>query len=277
MGLDVGGLVNGACDRVCGSPAAFRVLRNPVYTALLITALALVVVYAVLRDSEARLGLGRWVRLGLGLAVTAAAALALHYSALRRRLGCEAGKAAVQAAVGEAVAARSRGAAGKVGAGEGYVRVVPGKRIKGGRGKVAAARTEPAPRLAAGAKAGVGDVIVIDVGDVGSEESGESDDSKESGGSDDESDDGDGTDDVGRGEVGDITNAIVIRPSNISGPAKKKEGGTKRGQRKRNCRVTFNPTVQDSNGGAVELDGGMILAPARGSSLRVPVVRRTRS
>lgn len=85
MPFEIGKAFNGGAEWVCGS-AMFGVLRNPVFTALLITAVALVIVYAMYRHELEGTGRRRGVKTAFWLLLAVSALVFVHYYALERSL-----------------------------------------------------------------------------------------------------------------------------------------------------------------------------------------------
>lgn len=84
MGFEIGRAVNGGAEWACRSSFGNRILRNPVVTALLITALCLVVIYAIYRAEIRAAGWRPGLRAGVYLAVLVSLVLFVHYYALRK-------------------------------------------------------------------------------------------------------------------------------------------------------------------------------------------------
>ena len=83
--FELGKTFHGAAEWFCSSSLAFKVLRNPVMTSLLITVIALVIIFAFLKvDSTSK----RQFRLktGFWLLMAVSAVTFLHYYALARHL-----------------------------------------------------------------------------------------------------------------------------------------------------------------------------------------------
>jgi hypothetical protein len=86
MAFEVGETVNRCAEWVCSSPFVYGTLSNPVVTALLITAMALAVIYAMYRDDLEDTGWRLGVKTAIWLAVGTSALIYAHYYALERRL-----------------------------------------------------------------------------------------------------------------------------------------------------------------------------------------------
>ena len=89
MPFELGKALNGGAEWVCGSAAVFGALRNPVVTALLMAALALVVVHALFRAELKDVGWRRNAKAGFWLLVGVSALVFVHYYALQRHLQTE--------------------------------------------------------------------------------------------------------------------------------------------------------------------------------------------
>lgn len=98
--LELAKVFNGGAEWVCGSSLAFGLLRNPVYTALLITALALVIIFAFLRPLKSHVGWRLGVKTGFWLLLAVSAVTFAHYYALEHHLR----QASAQRGVREVVA-----------------------------------------------------------------------------------------------------------------------------------------------------------------------------
>src|SRR5687768_5253771 len=87
MGFDLGQAVNSASDRFCSSKLVGGLVSNPVITALLITAIAMIVLFVMFtRDLKAcgRYDWKKTVRFALIMMGSATTLLFLHYYATRR-------------------------------------------------------------------------------------------------------------------------------------------------------------------------------------------------
>ncbi len=97
MGFELGRVVNGAAEWASGPGALGAVVRNPLLVALLLTALALAVVYAVCGGSLSgglprRPGWRQAARAGVYIFLGASALLFLHFYAADRAARTEAGR-----------------------------------------------------------------------------------------------------------------------------------------------------------------------------------------
>jgi len=86
MPFELGEAFNGGAEWVCASSAVYGALRNPVFTALLITALALIAVHAVYREALKGAGWRRGLKAGFWLVIGVSALVFVHYYALERSL-----------------------------------------------------------------------------------------------------------------------------------------------------------------------------------------------
>jgi hypothetical protein len=82
MGFDLGATVNSAADWVCNAPLVRGIVRNPIYTALLVTALAAIVAMALYGNQIRKAGLKRGARALLYMLLSATAVLFVHHSAV---------------------------------------------------------------------------------------------------------------------------------------------------------------------------------------------------
>jgi hypothetical protein len=86
MPFEIGKAFNGGAEWVCGSALVFKAMSNPVLTALLMTALALVILYAMYREELKAAGWRRGAKTGFWLLVGISALVFVHYYALQRHL-----------------------------------------------------------------------------------------------------------------------------------------------------------------------------------------------
>ena len=71
---------------ICSSKLSFNILRNPVYTSLLITALALIVIYTLYRSDFKEGGWRLGIKTGFWLLIVVSAVMYVHYYALSRHM-----------------------------------------------------------------------------------------------------------------------------------------------------------------------------------------------
>jgi hypothetical protein len=83
-GLDLGHAVNSAADWLCGAPLIRGVVNNPVFTALLIVALAAVVMMALYHRQLRGMGAKRALRALLYVFLLTAAVQFVHHYAVQR-------------------------------------------------------------------------------------------------------------------------------------------------------------------------------------------------
>jgi len=83
-GFNLGSAINSAADWVCGAPIIRSIVSNPVYTALLITALAAIVVMAIYHYQIKRAGTKRAVRALLYVFLIVTAVVFVHHYAVMR-------------------------------------------------------------------------------------------------------------------------------------------------------------------------------------------------
>lgn len=86
MSFEIGKTINGGAEWLCGSSFIFGTLSNPVFTALLITALALIIVHVMYKDDLKGTGWRRGLKTGIWLAIGVSALVFIHYYALERHL-----------------------------------------------------------------------------------------------------------------------------------------------------------------------------------------------
>ena len=83
-GFNLGNAVNSAADWLCGAPIVRSVVSNPVFTALLITALAAIVVMSTYHYQIKRAGSKRGVRALLYVFLIVTAVIFVHHYAVMR-------------------------------------------------------------------------------------------------------------------------------------------------------------------------------------------------
>ena len=86
MGFDVGDLLNRAASWLCSSSIVNKVISNPIWTSLLITALAMVVIMSQFHYSLRRAGWKRTTRIALYLLLVISAVVFVHHYASVHRL-----------------------------------------------------------------------------------------------------------------------------------------------------------------------------------------------
>jgi hypothetical protein len=86
MPFEIGEVLNQGAGWIGQSPLVFGVIRNPVLTALLLTALALVIIHAMYGWDLKKTGWRRSFKVGFWLLLSASALLFVHYYALERHL-----------------------------------------------------------------------------------------------------------------------------------------------------------------------------------------------
>lgn len=86
MTFEIGSAFNGGAEWLCGSSAVYGIVKNPVFTALLITALALVVIYSTYKSELKGTGWRRGVKTAFWLAILVSGAVFVHYYALEHAL-----------------------------------------------------------------------------------------------------------------------------------------------------------------------------------------------
>jgi hypothetical protein len=85
-GFSLGNAVNSAADWACSAPVICGIVGNPVYTALLITALAAVVVMALYTSAVQRGGVKRAARAVIYVFLLVTAVTFVHHYAMRREM-----------------------------------------------------------------------------------------------------------------------------------------------------------------------------------------------
>ena len=83
-GFNLGNAVNGAADWACSAPIIRSVVSNPVFTALLITALAAIVVMSIYHYQIKRAGAKRGIRALLYVFLVVTAVTFVHHYAVMR-------------------------------------------------------------------------------------------------------------------------------------------------------------------------------------------------
>jgi len=141
MGFDFGSAINGGAEWVCRSDLGNRVIRNPIITALLITALCLIIIYAVYQGEFREAGWRRALRVGIYIGFCVTLLLFVHYYALRRSVEDEHAQKGVRSVVDSVHQNYS-------GAGAGAHKVNPGAVSFGSEGEL--------PGYAAGPPGGAG-------------------------------------------------------------------------------------------------------------------------
>ena len=86
MSFEIGKTFNGGAEWLCGSSLVYGTLRNPVVTALLITALALIIIYVMYKEDLKGTGWRRGVKTGFWVAIGVSALVFVHYYALERSM-----------------------------------------------------------------------------------------------------------------------------------------------------------------------------------------------
>jgi hypothetical protein len=84
MGFDLSGAINGAAEWFCCAPVVRSVVNNPIFTALLITALAFIIIMALYHYPIKRAGVRRGLRAGLYVFLAVAAIIFVHHYAVMR-------------------------------------------------------------------------------------------------------------------------------------------------------------------------------------------------
>lgn len=82
MSFNIGGAVNSAADWACNAPIIRGIVSNPVFTALLITALVVIVVMALYHDQLKKAGVKRKVRAVLYIFLLVTAVMFVHHYAV---------------------------------------------------------------------------------------------------------------------------------------------------------------------------------------------------
>ncbi|GFR88140.1 hypothetical protein ElyMa_002510000 [Elysia marginata] len=86
MAFEIGKTLNSGAEWLCGSALIFKTLSNPFFAALLITTLALIIVYGVYKDVIKGTGWRRGLKTGIWMAIGVSALVFIHYYALERFL-----------------------------------------------------------------------------------------------------------------------------------------------------------------------------------------------
>ena len=86
MPFEIGEVLNQGAGWIGQSPLVFGIIRNPVFTALLITAFALVIIHAMYGWDLKKTGWRRSFKTGFWLLLSVSALIFVHYYALERHL-----------------------------------------------------------------------------------------------------------------------------------------------------------------------------------------------
>jgi hypothetical protein len=86
MAFEIGKTFNGGAEWLCNSTLVYGTLRNPVVTALLITALALTIIYVMYKEDLKGSGWRRGAKAGIWLTIGVSALVFVHYYALERSM-----------------------------------------------------------------------------------------------------------------------------------------------------------------------------------------------
>jgi hypothetical protein len=86
MAFEIGKTFNGGAEWLCNSTLVYGTLRNPVVTALLITALALTIIYVMYKEDLKGSGWRRGAKAGIWLTIGVSALVFAHYYALERSM-----------------------------------------------------------------------------------------------------------------------------------------------------------------------------------------------
>jgi len=84
MTFEVGKTFNAGAGWVCSSPIVYNTLSNPVITALLITALTMIIVYAMNAEALKETPWRRRIKTGLWVLLAVSGGVFVHYYAMRR-------------------------------------------------------------------------------------------------------------------------------------------------------------------------------------------------
>lgn len=105
MPFELGATARGGAEWACRRPTLYGVLRNPVFTAALLTALALVIVFALYRSELRKSGWQLGLKTGVWLLIATSAVVYAHYYALGKSLAQEQDQKGVREVVGGVYAA----------------------------------------------------------------------------------------------------------------------------------------------------------------------------
>jgi hypothetical protein len=105
MPFELGATARGGAEWACRRPTLYGVLRNPVFTAALLTALALVIVFALYRTELRKSGWQLGLKTGVWLLIATSAVVYAHYYALGKWLAQEQDQKGVREVVGGVYAA----------------------------------------------------------------------------------------------------------------------------------------------------------------------------
>src|SRR5208337_5070627 len=84
MPFDVGGAVNAAADWLCGSALVKGIVNNPIFTALLLTAIAIVIILGMYYREFRSGGKKKMIRMTIYLLFAVAIVVFVHHYAVER-------------------------------------------------------------------------------------------------------------------------------------------------------------------------------------------------
>jgi Mn2+/Fe2+ NRAMP family transporter len=96
MPFDVGGAVNAAADWLCGSALVKGIVNNPIFTALLLTAIAIVIILGMYYREFRSGGKKKMVRMTIYLLFAVAIVVFVHHYAVERCIRTEAAQKGVR-------------------------------------------------------------------------------------------------------------------------------------------------------------------------------------
>jgi hypothetical protein len=137
MGFDLGATVNSAADWLCSAPIVRSVINNPIFTALLVTALAAIIIMALYGSRLKGTGFKRGARAFLYVFMAVTAVLFVHHYAVMRCARREATQKGVRDVFSSIQQSRQSGLPG--------VPIMPTEGYEGYEGDSAAAPVAAAP------------------------------------------------------------------------------------------------------------------------------------
>ena len=81
MPLEIGNVINGGAAWLCSSPFINRYIRNPIFTALLLTALVLIIFAVMTKQGEDLHSTQLYLKLGFWLGLAIMGVVFVHYYA----------------------------------------------------------------------------------------------------------------------------------------------------------------------------------------------------
>ena len=167
-GFDLGGAVNASADWVCGAPIVRSIVSNPVFTALLLTALAAIVVLAIYHYEIRAAGAKRACRALLYVFLIVTAVVFVHHYAMVRILQETSQQSGIRDVFNSIESSRRQGVGYKGGSLEGPLAGAPPADSPAGDGNLfdhlaASAAPPAAPPAAPDAAPARGELTIVPV------------------------------------------------------------------------------------------------------------------